>query len=122
MGRRDPQAELSRFFSEILDLLLAVSSLVLSHAEVRSAPYVDKGAEFIDSSGLRMDHLQTWIFGLQPSREFLPGLSSFAKTFYPPSSLFSSMEMRIRLGPVTNGLKNSPTGSKNLNHEILATN
>jgi hypothetical protein len=31
------------------------------------------------------------------------------------------MEMRIRFGPVTNGLKNSPTGSKNFNHEVLAT-
>ena len=29
--------------------------------------------------------------------------------------------MGIRLGPVTNGLKNSPTGSKNLNDQILAT-
>jgi len=45
----------------------------------------------------------------------------FATAFYAPSSLFSSMKMRIRPGPVTNGLENSPTGSKNLNHEVIAT-
>ncbi len=31
------------------------------------------------------------------------------------------MEIGIRLGPVTNGLENSPTGSKNRYHEVLAT-
>jgi hypothetical protein len=31
------------------------------------------------------------------------------------------MEMRIRFGPVTNGLKNSPTGSKGRYNKVLAT-
>ena len=31
------------------------------------------------------------------------------------------MEIGIRFGPVTNGLKNSPTGSKNRYREVLAT-
>jgi hypothetical protein len=31
------------------------------------------------------------------------------------------MEIGIRFGPVTNGLRNSPTGSKNRYHKVLAT-
>ena len=48
-----------------------------------------------------------------------------ARTQYQPgcpsSSLFSLVETGIRFGPVTNGLRNSPTGSKYRYHEVLAT-
>src|SRR5258707_15815272 len=45
----------------------------------------------------------------------------FATAFCPSSSRSSSVEMRIRFGPVTNGLKNSPTGSKGRYNKVLAT-
>src|SRR5216684_3045008 len=48
-------------------------------------------------------------------------LFDFATASCPFSSLSSSVEMRIRFGPVTNGLRNSPTGSKGRYNAVLAT-
>jgi hypothetical protein len=44
-----------------------------------------------------------------------------ATPFCPSSSLFSLLEIGIRFGPVTNGLRNSPTGSKGRYSAVLAT-
>jgi tetratricopeptide (TPR) repeat protein len=60
------------------------------------------------------------VHGLPPDRGFpiatvalVPSLLfDFATAFCPSSSLFSLAGIRIRFGPVTNGLRNSPTGSK----------
>jgi hypothetical protein len=45
----------------------------------------------------------------------------FATASRPFSSQSSSVEMRIRFAPVTNGLRNSPTGSKGHYVKVLAT-
>src|SRR5260370_41712011 len=53
-----------------------------------------------------------------------PVLSSpcdFATAFCLSSSLFSLVKIGIRFGPVTNGLRNSPTGSKGRYIQVLAT-
>jgi hypothetical protein len=44
-----------------------------------------------------------------------------ATAFCPSSTLFSSVGIEIRFGPVTNGLRNSPTGSKGRYIQVLAT-
>jgi len=67
----------------------------------------------IDSRGVRVYHLQTWVFRLQRPREFLPGLSVSPQLIIRPHLCSPRWEMRIQCGPVTNGLRNSPTGSKN---------
>src|SRR5260370_3771951 len=41
--------------------------------------------------------------------------------FILSSSLFSLVKIGIRFGPVTNGLRNSPTGSKGRYIQVLAT-
>src|ERR1044071_6496876 len=84
---------------------------------IRSHSHIMRTIAYVDSRGVRMDHLQTWIHRLQPPCEFLPGLTISPQLFVRPHLCSPRWEMRIRFGPVTNGLKNSPTGSKNFNHE-----
>jgi len=40
---------------------------------IRSYGHVMRTVAHIDSRGVRMQHFQTWVFRLQPSRESLPG-------------------------------------------------
>src|SRR6185369_5482595 len=84
---------------------------------IRSYCHVMRTVAHIDPRGVRVNHFQTWVFRLQPPCEFLPGLSVSPQLFLRPHLCSPRWKMRIRFGPVTNGLRNSPTGSKNFNHE-----
>ena len=74
----------------------------------------------IDSRGVGMDHFQTRILRLQPPRSFLPQLAIPPQLFVCPHPCLLGRN-RIRFGPVTNGLRNSPTGSKGRYIQVLAT-
>src|SRR5215467_7558963 len=80
---------------------------------IRSYGHVMRTVAHIDPRGVRVYQFQTWVFRLQSSREFLPGLSVSPQFLIRPHLCSPRWEMRIRFGPVTNGLRNSPTGSKN---------
>src|SRR5215470_5043748 len=88
---------------------------------IRPYRHVMRTVAHIDSRSVRMDYLQTWVLRLQPPCEFLPGLAISPKLFVCPHLCSPRWEMRIRFGPVTNGLKNSPTRSKGRYNEALAT-
>src|SRR5215469_16569433 len=88
---------------------------------IRSYGRVMCTVSHIDSRSVRVYHFQTWVVRLQPPREFLPGLSVSPQLFICPHLCSPRWEMRIRFGPVTNGLRNSPTGSKGCYNEALAT-
>jgi hypothetical protein len=53
---------------------------ILVRREMRIAQK-NRTVAHIDSRGVRMHRLQTWVFRLQPSREFLPGLSVSPQLF-----------------------------------------
>src|SRR5215469_612353 len=88
---------------------------------IRPYGHVMRTVAHIDSRGVRMYHLQTWVFRLQPSCQLLPDLSVSPHPFIRSHLCSPRWKMRIRPGPVTNGLENSPTGSKNLSCKVLAT-
>jgi hypothetical protein len=75
----------------------------------------------IDSRSVRMHHLQTWVFRLQPPREFLPGLSVSSQLLIRPHLCSPRWKMRIRFGPVTNGLRTLQRGQRAFTNEVLAT-
>ena len=88
---------------------------------IRSHGHIMCTVAYVDSRSVRMDYLQTWVLRLQPPCEFLPSSTISPKLFVCPHLCSPRWEMRIRFGPVTNGLKNSPTGSKGRYNEALAT-
>ena len=75
----------------------------------------------IDSWGVGMDYPQTRVLRLQPSRQFFLRFSISPQPLIRVHLYAPETEIGIRLGLVTNGLRNSPTGSKNRYHEVLAT-
>src|SRR5260370_11032146 len=59
--------------------------------------------------------------GIATAAPVLSSPCDFATAFCLSSSLFSLVKIGIRFGPVTNGLRNSPTGSKGRYIQVLAT-